>query len=579
MANHNGDQMAAGAPAKKPVEEEPFPTRQLIVLAICRFAEPIAFNSILAYTYVMTRDLLGEDNPDVSFYAGLLVSAFPVAEALTAVLWGAISDRVGRKPIALFGLMGVAVSCLIFGLAKSYWVAFLARFIGGALNGNVAVMQTMVAEMVKNPAHEPVAYAVQPFVWILGSILGSAMGGYLAQPSIFYPSIFPEDGLFGQYPYLLPNIVSVAAILLAVVQGMILLEETNPGCIKGGHTDVGESAVCDDEAEDDEGAPLLRSASHPRSAVESISEVAGPVFLEEGLPTSTDQRFDLRRSSFGTMHSIRLPNGQGGADASQDPRAQFKPSNGEEEAPANEKTFTRPVIILTLTLVIIAYHQMAFGAVLPIQLIDVPSTESSPGIPSLDLFGGFGLTVHDVGTFMAVSGILALIIQGVVFPLFVERVGVWHSFLICVILYPIPYALMPFLTLLVGIDPPWLLNLGIYALMMMQSFFGIISGPCILIFLKNAAPSPRVLGKVNGFAMSATCAARTIGPPLVGMVYDKGGSAAAWLSCAGVAVLGCIQLFWVPRDLTGIDKVNVESAFKMPEILVEEAHTPAPEQD
>jgi MFS family permease len=69
-------------------------------------------------------------------------------------LWGMISDVYGRKPVALIGLLGVAMSSIVFGMAGTYWVALLARFVGGALNGNVAIMQTMVAEMVKNPAHE-----------------------------------------------------------------------------------------------------------------------------------------------------------------------------------------------------------------------------------------------------------------------------------------------------------------------------------------------------------------------------------------------------------------------------------------
>lgn len=123
-------------------------------LAICRFSEPLAFNSILAYSYVMVKDLHGGDETNASFYSGLLVSAYAVAEAMTAMIWGAISDRYGRKPVVLIGLGGVALSSLIFGLSKHYWVALLARFVGGALNGNVAVMQTMVAEMVKNPEHE-----------------------------------------------------------------------------------------------------------------------------------------------------------------------------------------------------------------------------------------------------------------------------------------------------------------------------------------------------------------------------------------------------------------------------------------
>ena len=121
--------------------------------AICRFAEPIAFNSIMAYSYAMTRDLIKTDK-DASFYSGLLVSAYAVAETITAMGWGILSDRYGRKPIVLFGLGGVALSCLIIGLAESYWVVLAARFIGGALNGNVSVMQTMVAEIVKHPEHE-----------------------------------------------------------------------------------------------------------------------------------------------------------------------------------------------------------------------------------------------------------------------------------------------------------------------------------------------------------------------------------------------------------------------------------------
>lgn len=97
---------------------------------------------------------LGMGEADAAFYAGLLISAYAVAEAITSMAWGALSDRIGRKPVVLFGLVGVAISSLIFGLAKTYWVALLARFVGGALNGNVSVMQTMVAEMVKNPDHE-----------------------------------------------------------------------------------------------------------------------------------------------------------------------------------------------------------------------------------------------------------------------------------------------------------------------------------------------------------------------------------------------------------------------------------------
>jgi MFS family permease len=85
----------------------------------------------------MVQDL-GIPYRDASFYAGLLVSAYAIAEAITAPGWGMISDVYGRKPIALIGLLGVAASSIMFGMAQSYWVALLARFIGGQEPGSRA---------------------------------------------------------------------------------------------------------------------------------------------------------------------------------------------------------------------------------------------------------------------------------------------------------------------------------------------------------------------------------------------------------------------------------------------------------
>lgn len=133
-------------------DDDRFPYQQLAVLALCRLAEPIAFVSIVSYSFVMVQDIKGEK--DASFYSGLLISAFAVCEASTAMMWGALSDKYGRKPIIMIALAGTAISSLIFGLAKNYWVALLARAIGGGLNGNLAVMQTMVTEVVKKPEHE-----------------------------------------------------------------------------------------------------------------------------------------------------------------------------------------------------------------------------------------------------------------------------------------------------------------------------------------------------------------------------------------------------------------------------------------
>ncbi|KAK7419192.1 hypothetical protein QQZ08_010960 [Neonectria magnoliae] len=525
------------SPRKEESDPDPnqFPTQQLLVLAICRFSEPIAFNSILSYTFVMVKDL-GVDETDAPFYAGLLVSAYAVAEALTSMGWGILSDRIGRKPVVLLGLVGVALSSLIFGLAKRYWVALLARFVGGALNGNVSVMQTMVAEMVKRPEHEPKAYSVQPFVWTLGGIIGSAMGGFLAQPAIFYPSIFAADGLFGRYPYLLPNLVSVIVVAIAVIQGLFFLKETNIRC--SNEQDEQTLAVADDDEPIDETTPLRRPQK--RTTRRASTSLSRPRFAESSLPLPVEQDFiDLRRSSFGTVSSIRLPE-------------DLRPARPAPPPSFKGKTFNFTVIMLVIALLIFSYHQMAAGSLLPTHLLDEPA--GSPG--RLDLRGGFGYTVHDVGVYLAVNGVLGLCIQAVIFPLVVARVGIWHSFVWMIVLYPTSYILMPFLSAL----PPSLTSAGIYASLFLQSFFGMIVAPVTLILLKDATPSPQVLGRVNGLAMSGACLARTVAPPLVGVIYSFAGSATAWISCASVALLGVLQLLWVPRRRIDGDHVTVDNA-------------------
>jgi hypothetical protein len=74
--------------------------------------------------------------------------------------------------------------------------------------------------------------------------------------------------------------------------------------------------------------------------------------------------------------------------------------------------------------------------------------------------------------------------------------------------------------------------------------------------MKNAIPSPLVLGRVNGLAMSACCLARTISSPLIGLFYSLGGSAAAWFGLTAVAVIGIFQLFWVPKEEIGTVQID-----------------------
>ncbi len=85
----------------------------------------------------------------IASQAGVMQGSFAAAQLCTAMLWGRYSDGGGRKRILLMGLTGTIISSIGFGFSTTFWQLLTFRMIGGALNGNVGVMRTMISEIVR----------------------------------------------------------------------------------------------------------------------------------------------------------------------------------------------------------------------------------------------------------------------------------------------------------------------------------------------------------------------------------------------------------------------------------------------
>jgi multidrug resistance protein len=77
---------------------------------------------------------------------GVLVSSYAVAQLISAPLWGRVSDRYGRRPALLIGLLFSAVAYVIFAFATSIPMLLLSRLVQGAGGGTTGVIQAYVAD-------------------------------------------------------------------------------------------------------------------------------------------------------------------------------------------------------------------------------------------------------------------------------------------------------------------------------------------------------------------------------------------------------------------------------------------------
>lgn len=115
-----------------------------------------------------------------AFLVGFLVSAFSIAQLLSAPAWGRLSDRLGRRPVLLGGLLVSVLAYVVFAFAGSVWLLLLSRLVQGLGGGTIGVVQAYVADA------SPAAQRTRSIGWLttvtsLGWLSGSGLGSLLVQ--------------------------------------------------------------------------------------------------------------------------------------------------------------------------------------------------------------------------------------------------------------------------------------------------------------------------------------------------------------------------------------------------------------
>src|SRR5260370_30452054 len=126
---------------------------------------------------------------------GALVGIYSAMQFLATQVLGRLSDRVGRRPILLTTITVSALGYLMFGLAGSYPVLFLARMISGFSGGNISVAQAYIAD-VTAPAERSRGMGFIGAAFGLGFTVGPALGGLAGDhPGPLPPALVPPAPL------------------------------------------------------------------------------------------------------------------------------------------------------------------------------------------------------------------------------------------------------------------------------------------------------------------------------------------------------------------------------------------------
>ncbi len=120
----------------------------------------------------------------------LLFSVYALFSFVSGPFLGALSDRIGRRPVLIASIFSTAVGWFVFASAHSIWVLFLGRIIDGMAAGNLPITQSYLVDIARTPKERTTNLGIIGSVFGVGFIIGPAIGGALSSISHPLPFFF-----------------------------------------------------------------------------------------------------------------------------------------------------------------------------------------------------------------------------------------------------------------------------------------------------------------------------------------------------------------------------------------------------
>jgi MFS transporter, DHA1 family, tetracycline resistance protein len=141
----------------------------------------------------------------------LLVASFPLAQFIGAPYLGALADKVGRKKVLTYSIIGSGIGYFLFAIGiyyRSIELLFISRILDGFTGGNIAIAFSAVADISK-PEEKPKNFGLLGAAFGVGFIIGPYIGGKLADSSILSWFSF-------EVPYIVSGLLCVLNLFMVI---------------------------------------------------------------------------------------------------------------------------------------------------------------------------------------------------------------------------------------------------------------------------------------------------------------------------------------------------------------------------
>ena len=201
----------------------PYWRRNLAVCVVGSFTTLVSMTLLLPYLPVYVQQLGVHDDAAIARWSGFAYAATFLTAALTAPLWGTLSDRFGRKPMLVRASLGMAVATAALGLAQSAWQLVALRLLVGLLGGYSSASNVLVAAQTPKQ-HTAKALGILATGIMAGTVVGPLVGGVAPELLGPRPTFFAVAGL----------------IFLAFCGTALLIREDRPARVAEGRSKPAE---------------------------------------------------------------------------------------------------------------------------------------------------------------------------------------------------------------------------------------------------------------------------------------------------------------------------------------------------